>query len=658
LKTGYCRVGWMTGRQLDPLPKPPGKVGCYLGTRNGWLAVPCIDPHKILPGFHSFDVSRDGLVTVPPVGSAIPIVYGQVESTMLTGSETSGGTANNNQWGVYLNSNWFPCPSPYTGTCWDQFIVAADGNGGNTAVCIESWRGGTAAWSDQNFCVGANGQTESAGGTLDWVVTTRVGALQAGDFGNVAAYAYTVNGNALLGMVAQFSWVSNQDIQPASETDLPNRIPGLYSVVTPDQYGLAQAWTNVAGGFLGMDNGAQANFTNAEVMNLYAISDCQDDVSAAGPTCPGSPVLSSTNVQYQADATAAETNNLALVATPALAFPNNNLAVTEVLASTNSGACLSGVPNHLFIRDNDGDNGGVPSNVGGIPFWESPDIFVVPQGSAAPGLNDVPADYQLTAGQPYNVFLRVHNDYGCNAVTGPISVFIDGANPDLGFANWLPVTPGAATGQYTTFGTAGATIVPAFGAAIIGPFPWTPSAGGHKCLLAAIAAGNETPPPASATAPVLPPAYGSNQIAQRNLQIGSACSYNLTNTTANSVNLSLGVSVTPATPAPGSSGGPAISLTFADASSAFFNAYNGQTGITVTHSGSTTTVVLNTSYIALHNVPLPAGQSPSVSIFITPAANATPPSVDISSLLTDPKTRNIVQMNGGTCTSTGVVIPG
>jgi hypothetical protein len=64
--------------------------------------------------------------------------------------------------------------------------------------------------------------------------------------------------------------------------------------------------------------------------------------------------------------------------------------------------------------------------------------------------------------------------------------------------------------------------------------------------------------------PVPPAAYTSNQIAQRNLQIGSSCSYSITNTNTTSANLLLGISMTPATPAPGASGGPTVSLVIGD----------------------------------------------------------------------------------------------
>ncbi len=649
---------------LDPLPKPPGQVGCYVGTLNGWLAVECQDPKTILGNnFNSFDVSADSLQVVPPMGgTAIPIVYGQVQSTVLAGTE-SNSNPTGNLWGVQLNSNWFTCPSPYPGTCWDQFVISTDATTGNTAVCIETWQGGTAAWTDQNFCVGVDGIQETVGASLSFEVKTRTGALQAGDFANVAGFAYTAGGSPLIGMVAQFSWVSSQDVLPATASAVPNRIPGLYAVVTPDQYDLANRWTNVGGGMMGAYNGAASTFTNAEVLHRFALSNCQDDVSASGPTCPAATALTATNVQFQQDFTSAETNNLLRVPTPTVTFPNRNLAVTQVVSSTTdagsgNGTCLAAFSNHLYMKDNEGDNGGTPSNVGGVPFWESPDIFVVPQGAPAPTVNSTPGDVELTSGNPYNVYLRVRNDFGCTSVPGPISVYIDAADPNLGFANWEGVTPSAAAGAYDSYGTAATTIVNAFSSAIIGPFPWTPGAGGHKCLLAAISGPNETPPPVSATAPVIAPAYTSNQIAQRNIQIDSACSYDITNTLSTSANLLLGISMSPATPAPGASGGPSVSFVIGDPGGAWAAIWTGTPGLSsVTNDGTNTTIVLNSSYLALPSVPLAGGQSPSVQIVIVPSGSGPLPKVSVSAMLTDPGTGSVLQLNGGSCTATQIVIP-
>src|SRR5262249_44446484 len=160
-----------------------------------------------------------------------------------------------------------------------------------------------------------------------------------------------------------FSWVSSQDAVAQSQTDLPNRIPGLYAVVTPQQFGLAGNWRDVTGGIIGMGNGSSAQFTNAEVLTRVVASDCQGDVSASGPICSSQPSLTSTSVSAQNGSATVESNNLTLVEQSALAFPNANLVVTDILASDNvpagstTATCLPGQSNHLFIKDNDGDNG-------------------------------------------------------------------------------------------------------------------------------------------------------------------------------------------------------------------------------------------------------------------------------------------------------------
>jgi hypothetical protein len=122
------------------------------------------------------------------------------------------------------------------------------------------------------------------------------------------------------------------------------------------------------------------------------------------------------------------------------------------------------------------------------------------------------------------------------------------------------------------------------------------------------------------------------------------------------VNLQLGITVTPATPAPGSSGGPTISLVVQDATGAWAAIWQGVPGVSsVTNSGGNTTLVLSSSYISLPSVPLAPGQSPSMSINISPMNN--PPKVNISAFITDPMVGNILQENGGSCTGSQIVIP-
>ncbi len=669
------------------LPAPPTAVGCYVGTLNGWLLVDCADPTTVLPGFQHFDVSLDGVAfdasnLSNPTG---PLVYGQVETTVVhADSESNDATSNTaagtptgpNQWSVQNNTNGFSCNGG-SDRCAVQFTAGQDGETGNAAICITSADlpcapGGGCAVTYDTSCVGVTGTTVQNMGSISPFNGTRQGPLVDGDFATIAGYTFTQGTTAMVGMVVQISWIPDPaGAVAATATDVLHRIPGLYAVVANDTFGLAGHWTTVTGGIMGEDNGTVADFMNAEVFTRVSATSCPGDISASGPTCSDASVLSASNVQFtnnpKGSATnpkgvsTVETSNLNLVETPTPSFPNTDLVVTDVLASTNTTgtttSCLSTTPNHLFVRDTEGDSGGVPSNAGGVPFWESPDIFIVPAGLPAPKMTDTPADIEVTAGLSYSVYLRVHNDFGCQPIAGPIQVFIDEANPDMGFQNWQAVTTDAAAGQYESVAsTSSAPLVPAFGAQMLGPFPWMPLDSGHKCLIAAVAASNETKPTVTIKTgqPVLPPAYSSNQIAQRNVQISQTCSYNITNNSSDTANLLLGISVSPSTPAPGSNG-LGVSLLFTDMNKTFFNAWNGQQGISVMNVGDVTTVALGTSYVALNTVPLATGQSPHVSINIEPGNN-TPPSVNVSSLLTDPLTGDILSANGGTCQSTGMQI--
>jgi hypothetical protein len=94
---------------------------------------------------------------------------------------------------------------------------------------------------------------------------------------------------------------------------------------------------------------------------------------------------------------------------------------------------------------------------------------------------------------------------------------------------------------------------------------------------------------------------------------------------------------------------------FSDSGGAWAAEWQGLAGLSsVTNDGTKTTVVLSSSYVSLTSVPLAAGQSPSVSLNITPVGN--PPTVNVSALLTDPETGDILQQNGGSCTGTQPII--
>jgi len=527
----------------------------------------------------------------------------------------------------------------------------------NTAVCVYPITFTGAGTSYDHTCIAA-----------DVVGAPKMAAGKLADFDyvNLAGFVLddtsTVPAQPKLATVVQFSMVAT----PNSADPLGvNQIPGLYAVVAND-IGLAGHWWAANGGMLGKFDGSEAVFTNGEVLTTIAASNCRGDTSVTGVTCPTAPQLTSTNTTFTADYTSdihtLETDNLTLIRDPALSFPNRNLVVTQVQASDNlpmgatNALCLAGLPDDVFIKDNDADNGGIPSNSGGVPFWESPDIFILPTGTPAPQVNDVAADFQVTLGQSYDVYLRVNNDFGCSPVSD-LRVIIDAADPNLGLQSWSPITANADTNEFVS--APGSPTVAAFSRAIIGPFTWSPSiilAGGHKCLRAAIVGGNHTYPFVPGSTNAWPDAFASHQIAQRNIQVtnGSTCSYSISNMSASAANLHLGINVTPLS----SLAGSVIKLTFDDdAAYDWFAIWTNQAArlpagtLTVakgTGPTPTTILTLNTSSIALDTVSVPAGLSPKVLISISTTASPAP-NVQISSQLEEPTYHMILLENGGSC---------
>jgi hypothetical protein len=186
----------------------------------------------------------------------------------------------------------------------------------------------------------------------------------------------------------------------------------------------------------------------------------------------------------------------------------------------------------VYVRDRDDDLGAVPSNAGGEPFWQSPDIFVVPK--------DVPVTETSfatqTAVQPdvdYDVWVRVKNA-GCRDVTN-VQAKVRSANPAAINTDWLNI----GTGDYQgTPAEPGGVTVAAGSSKVIGPFRWKPSAieasgDGHRCLLANItASGDALASSAEFDAP------GSNNVAQRNMRV-SGCDFQLPNPAAQNTELVL-----------------------------------------------------------------------------------------------------------------------
>ena len=351
---------------------------------------------------------------------------------------------------------------------------------------------------------------------------------------------------------------------------------------------------------------------------------------------------------------------------PGVLYLNQDLAVTEFLESTNTnGSCWTDTTGpHVYVKDNPGDNGGVPSNSGGLSFWESPDVFLVPRGDPPPDLNNgVSADWIVTANANYDIYVRVNND-GCNLnPIGGLSAAIFIANPDIGFTNWgSPISGSSSYGIGNT--PSGNTTVTAYSRQMLGPFPWTAQGSGHQCVLVAIQADGETGPSLTQRPPA---AYSSAQVAQRNLQFtANGCNYNISNNTGRDTYLQLGVSSTPktTTQVPES-----ITLTFTDTSSLaelsnWATTWNAQAtqlqaGTTLAAApranGVLTVTLSGTVDLALDAVTLPAGDMPSISVGFAPQLG-TAPTVAVSATLTD-ALGNIVSQNGGSCLYTpGVIV--
>lgn len=646
------------------LPAPPAQNGCHIWTLDGWYAVPCADEQWMIDHPGNPDVSRDGLNTVPPAGaSPISFVYGQVETTLIhVGSVFDTGSVRGtveNSWSAQLNTQAFSCSGSHR--CMVQFVLSHDprSSGSNDAtMCvwqiINTGPGGSPSYGRQ--CLGTH--------------KARPGGFRDFDFVNIVGYTFTdtstVPPTPKLGIVVQYSMIPDGI---ATDVAGVNQTPGLYAVTVDDQYGLAGNWTYVTGGIMGRGAGSAASFHDAEVMTVVSASNCPGDTTPGDPTCPSLPALTGSNSRYvsipggevgRPIGYTTETNNLVLARDPVVSYPNANLVVTSMFSSTNvpagnpppapgstGAACLAGEQYHVFIKDAVGDNGGTPSSSGYGTWWESPDIFLLPAGAPRPGVNDVAAYSTATQGQPYELYLRVNNDYGCVDV-GQIKVLIETADfLEMGFANWTGVTSGAGSGHYQD--VPGAS-VPKHGKLVVGPFAWNPTSGSlDRCLLAAIAAGTQPPP-----AFPLTDAFRSNQIAQRNLKVsnGSQCDYVINNYLVSNAHLLIGATVSPAKSIPGST---VVKLTFDDnANNDWYTAWTAQANrlapgtLSVASAADHKTVVtLGTSVIALDPVILAAQGAPHVKIDITSSASP-PPSVALSAWISDDN-GNILTTNGGSC---------
>jgi hypothetical protein len=616
-----------------PLPPPPtGGKGCYVNTRNGWQKIPCATDAFINSHFPHPDTQ----LTLSSAAVTAPLTFGQLAvtipqvgsennaflaSTASTAGCTSSGSAVANQWSIQSNTNAWAVGGGSVSAgdiAATQFVIQSDGS--DSAICVWNVDVSTQDYSHRS-CVTPSPKQ-------------RAGGLQAFDSGNIQA---TVNADGTLSMVAELSWV------PAGQ-------PNQYAVNFDDTYGLAANWSEVSGGILGMGNCSQAQLTNAEVITQTVASTCAGDTQLSSKVC-APPLLQPNATTFIGAIGTVETNNLTAVGSPSVGYLNSDLALSNITATT-TGSCLG--PSHAYVQDSPEDFGGTPSNIGNQVWWESPDIFLVPTGTPV-SLTSISTETTLVPGGTFDIYVRVHNDLGCAAITGT-KTLVYLADPAALSVEWSPITGAEYVGD--SLSSTGVT-VPAGGQALIGPLTFTaPSTGignGHKCLLAAIEADGEGPPANSTDA------MGSNQVAQRNVQFVAPCAYPLTNGTNSGGNVQITLSITPNTgSAPSLTSIPNAHVTFDDADSSWYNVWSAQAGsgstFAVFHSAATksTTVTLGAFSVALDAVPLGASQTRNAMGVIQPVDGGTL-TLQIGATLTD-SMGNVLVSNGGSCTATQPVI--
>jgi hypothetical protein len=617
------------------LPLPPTTAGCFAGTANGWVAIPCASPS--VAGRYNITL-EDEIDTPNGTSSTIPFQFAEVEATLTAFGSESDSAQGSNRFSLQGNSSFFPGNNGHQD--WVQFVL--DSGDTQSLLLIQSW----------DITLGVP--------TTDppLVFANRTGANRYNqyDFGTIAGTVFNDSLNhPMIGVVAQVSWYDT--------TNDPMNHRGLYSVVEPDHFGLAGNWTGFSGTIVGESGGSTANFMNSSVLTRTLAGSC---VNGTGPvsgipwpgTCSGSPSLLPDTTLHQVDGTG-ENNNLCYVGNSApLAAANTNLVFSQNLQSTSCSPTPVCIPNssHVFVRSTDEDTGSRPINFGTEPFWESPDLFIVPTGQAIT-VDSEAQDINLTPGQTYDAYVRVHNDFGCSDVTNvQTRVFL--ADPTMLSTPWL-------AGEITSgnFAPPAGITVPAGKPGLLGPFtfmaPTTGFGDGHRCVLADVIANGE-PAPADLFAPL-----ASYQVAQRNLQFD--CSYQLTNGTASNGNLQLALEVQTVDPPPTApvvpslTGAPVATVTFDDPGAVWAGVWSAQAGagtlFTVTSSAGTTTVRLGQRAVALAAVPMPAGAAHAANPTLSGLPSGVTARFSLSALLSDAVSGATLVANGGSCQSTGVTPP-
>jgi hypothetical protein len=480
--------------------------------------------------------------------------------------------------------------------------------------------------------------------------------LQALDNASVAGSAFddANDGAHDLGMVAALSWFdpngNGKDYR------------GLFAVVTKDRYGLAASnnWTTITGTTLRLGNCGMGSFPQGTMLytSVQAGSCAAPGTPPPGApatvswpgVCPNTTLLSSSPAPSSSTASITdESNNLNIVPNSQSALANamdgNHYLEMHYLASVD-GQCV-GTP-RVYVKDHAQDVGSVPSNLGGQAFWESPDVLIVEPGSTV--TPDTPStETTVIAGHTYALYVRLHNEYACSAIPG-VRARLWWGNAALATPTWTDIInggPDAANPHWS----ASKTLPPGDALDLIGPISWqAPSnVSPHECLLANIQATGEAPPTNTADTP------SSNQVAQRNIEVGGACSWTLTNGTQSST---LGVTFT-ATDGSGNSyvlqQGDAATVTFDDTNQALFNAWNSHAhpGCTLSPAGGKTTVTISTGFgqATVQGATIATNATSTVTSTVVPALfSGTTINLGIATFFSNGGTFVGKPTNGATCT--------
>ena len=659
------------------LPTPPTEVGCYVGTVDGWELVPC--GTDIEPPIMAVDEWAIRSTPVDPNDddSAIPIQFGQVETTLIATkgvtdvSPDPGIQPKENNFSVQLNTNrFFAKAGKYTDE-GDEGVVQLGlqqltiGGEHRDVLCI--WqinRTKACGVGPDEPCPPGPEQDTSH---YHWHcfdtalsgdrIGTRSGGLKEFDFASLAISTYSDSGGTpVIGLVAQFSWVDldwrNWLTQVAGD-DIYDKTNGTFAIVQEDYISLRDGLTEVSGDFFGLGDHSEAQFEETTALTRVLAGSC---ANAPGPipdvpwpgVCPDQfPPLINTSIVDSTKITA-ETNNLIIVNGPTeLVSVTNDFVYMQYLQST-SGLCDTDVK-RVYVKDTASDVGVSPSNYGKEPYWNSPDIFVVPAGTPVT-VNAIASEALLAPGETYDFYIRVHNDYGCDAVTG-VKTKIYIADPSLLSAAWENVTGGAYVGGPST---GGITVDPGT-SALIGPISWTAptdaAADGHKCVLASIISDNQDAPVSVYDAPA------SHQVAQRNVQF-SDCAFPLTNATDEDGYLSLSFTIEGAMPALGSNTNQ-IEVTFEDSNSDMYSVWETGEGADydVTHSNGETTVRFASRHVILDPVEFADGRSIDATGSIVLLQGEPRTHLAMEAKLYDGLDADdgLISQNGASCEKSGIV---